>query len=190
MAQMKPDWQEVKPLGNLTCSSYDCENDLHCFRSKPPIKNKSFRNGRCVACNVDLIDWSRIDKNDLKDTEYTIQAIQYEMWRHIYWHITIDERAMAHAQKKGFQQLREAAEKRILKSVNIPSRENSWDGRQTPLHGNLIYYAQHATATCCRKCAEEWHGIDRNRPLTQDEVKYMVDLIMLYVKKRVPDITE
>ena len=189
MAQQKPEWQEVKPLGKLTCSSHDCEHDLHCFRAKRPA-NGSYRSDRCVACNADLIDWSRIDKKDLKDVKYTIQAIQYEMFRHAYWHKSIDERAMAHARKKGLQQLKEAAEKRIIKYVGAASNENPWDGRQTPLHGNLIYYAQHATATCCRKCAEEWHGIDRNRPLTREEVKYMVDLIMLYIIKKVPDLPE
>ncbi len=189
MVQGKPDWQKVKPLGKLSCSSHDCEHDLHCFRRQRPIK-QSYRNGHCFACGVDLIDWNRIDKNDLKDVDYTIQAIQYEMIRHEYWHKTIDERAMVHARKKGLQQLRVDAEKRIRKYISSPSRDNPWDGRQTPFQGNLIYYAQHATATCCRKCAEEWHGIDRNRPLTQKEIEYMVDLVMLYVKKRVPDLAE
>ena len=189
MVQEKLDWQEVKPLGKLTCSSHDCEHDLHCFRRQRPIR-KSYRNDHCFACGVDLIDWHRIDKKDLKDSDYTIQAIQYEMIRHEYWHKIIDQQAMAHARKKGLQQLRADAEKRILKHVSPPSLGNPWDGRQTPFQGNLIYYAQHATATCCRKCAEEWHGIERNRPLTQDEIKYMVDLIMLYVKMRVPDLTE
>lgn len=186
MVQRKPDWQEVEPLGKLTCSSHDCKRDLHCFRRQRP-KNKSYRNGHCFACGADLIDWTRIDKNDLKDADYTIQALQHEMCRHKYWYKTIDGKAMALARKKGLQQLRIDAEKRILKYIRSASKDIFRDGIQTPLTGNLIYYAQHATATCCRKCAEEWHGIDRNRPLTQSEIKYMVDLIMLYVKKRVPD---
>jgi ribosomal protein L34E len=189
MVQGKPDWQEVKPLGKVTCSSHDCEHDLHCFRRQRPV-NQSYRNGRCFACGVDLIDWNRIDKKNLKDADYTIQAVQYEMIRHVYWHKTIDEHAMALARKKGLQQLRIDAEKRILKYVSPPSKENPWDGRQTPFRGNLIYYAQHGTATCCRKCAEEWHGIERNRPLTHEEIKYMVDLVMLYIRKRVPHLTE
>ena len=72
----------------------------------------------------------------------------------------------------------------------MPAKREFDDGIQTPFSGNIIYYAQHGTATCCRKCAEEWHGIDRNRPLTGDEVKYMVDLIMLYIKKRAPEFAE
>ncbi len=78
----------------------------------------------------------------------------------------------------------------LNKYINKPHKDNDWDGRQTPFTGNLIYYAQHATATCCRKCAEEWHGINRDRPLTKEEINYMVDLIMLYIKKRVPDLPE
>ncbi len=36
------------------------------------------------------------------------------------------------------------------------------DGRQTPREGNTIFYAQHATASCCRTCIEYWHGIPKN----------------------------
>jgi hypothetical protein len=188
MVTKREDWKDVKPLGEVTCSSHDCEHDLHCFRRLRPIR-QSYRNGKCSACGVDLIDWNRIDKNNLQDVDYTIQAIQKEMIRHEYWHKTIDEQAMALARKKGLEQLRIDAEKRITNYVSPASKEIFRDGTQTPFKGNLIYYAQHGTATCCRKCAEEWHGIDRNRPLTHAEIKYMVDLIMLYVKKRVPDLT-
>ena len=93
MAQRKPGWQEVKPLGKMTCSSHDCERDLHCFRTQRPKKGESYRNGHCFACNADFIDWNRLDKRDLKDVNYTVQAIQYEMFRHVYWHKTIDESA-------------------------------------------------------------------------------------------------
>jgi hypothetical protein len=190
MVQQKPDWQQMESLGKLKCSSaHDCEHDLHCFRRQRPIR-KSYRNGHCFACGVDLIDWHRIDEKNLKDVEYTMHAIQYEMVRHIYWHKSIDEHALTLANKKGLQQLRIDAEKRIAKYISPPSKEIFRDGMQTPYKGNIIYYAQYATATCCRKCAEEWHGIDRNRPLTQEEIEYMVDLVMLYVKKRVPDLAE
>jgi hypothetical protein len=189
MANAKADWQEVRSLGELTCSSYDCEHDLHCFRRKKP-RGASYRNGHCCACKADLIDWHRVDKKDLRDADHTFKALQYEMFRHVYWHKTIDERAIADARSRGLRGLSAFAEKRILKYVGPSSKDIFRDGTQTPLKGNLIYYAQHATATCCRKCAEEWHGIDRNRPLTQSEIRYMVDLVMLYVKKRVPDLAE
>ncbi|WP_322354279.1 DUF4186 family protein [Dehalococcoides sp.] len=187
MVTKKADWKEVKPLGEVSCSSHDCEHDLHCFRRQRPIK-QTYRNGKCFACGVDLVDWNRIDKKNLKDVDYTINAIQKEMIRHVYWHKTIDEQALELARKKGLHQLKEDVEKRISKYVSPASKDIFRDGTQTPFKGNLIYYAQHATATCCRKCAEEWHGIDRNRPLTPDEIHYMVDLVMLYIKQRVPDL--
>ena len=123
----KNDWKEIKPLGEVNCSSHDCEHDLHCFHRQRPIK-QSYRNGKCFACGVDLIDWNRIDKKNLKDVDYTIQAIQNEMIRHVYWHKTIDENAMALARKKGFQQLREDAEKRISKYVSPAAQEKHFSG--------------------------------------------------------------
>jgi hypothetical protein len=30
------------------------------------------------------------------------------------------------------------------------------DGRQTPMRNHPVFIAQHATATCCRKCLEKW----------------------------------
>jgi Domain of unknown function (DUF4186) len=55
------------------------------------------------------------------------------------------------------------------------------DGRQTPLEGNAIYYAQHATATCCRTCLEYWHHIPKGRPLTPEELDYFATLIDLFL---------
>ena len=52
--------------------------------------------------------------------------------------------------------------------------------------GNAIFYAQHATATCCRRCAEYWHGIRRGRKLTEREVGYLTELVMVFVRERVP----
>lgn len=188
MAEDNPDWQETKPLGTITCSSYNCEQDLHCFRQKRP-RDKSYRNGRCVACNVSLIDWERLDRHAISDSGYTVNALKNEYIRHSYWHKTVDERAINHARRKGLVLLSEAVIKRLEKYLRPPSAAIFRDGTQTPLSGNIIYYAQHATATCCRKCAEEWHGIDRKRALTTEELGYMADLIMLYIKERLPGLT-
>ncbi len=51
------------------------------------------------------------------------------------------------------------------------------DGRQTPMKNHPVFIAQHATATCCRKCLEKWHRIPRNKPLTSDQIDYVVSLI-------------
>jgi hypothetical protein len=189
MGQTKPDWQEIKPLGEISCSSSACDRDLHCFMKRAP-KDQSYRNSRCVSCKIDLIDWKRLDKHDLNDTAYTIEALERELVRHIYWHKPIDEKAIDKALKKGIEVLRAEAETRIRKSVGLPRDQIFRDGTQTPTSGNVLYYAQHATATCCRKCIEVWHGIDRNRALSENEISYMRDLVMLFVEKRVPSLTK
>ncbi len=64
------------------------------------------------------------------------------------------------------------------------------DGRQTPWAGNALYYAQHATASCCRRCIEEWHGIPRGRALEDKEIQYLVDLVGFYIAERLPLLKE
>ncbi len=56
------------------------------------------------------------------------------------------------------------------------------DGRQTPWRGHPVFIAQHATATCCRRCLEKWHGIPRLRPLTAAESDFIVTLIMFWLE--------
>ena len=55
------------------------------------------------------------------------------------------------------------------------------DGKQTPMKNHPVFIAQHATATCCRKCIQKWHGIEKGRELKENEVDYMVALIMGWI---------
>ena len=181
------DWNEEQPLQKITCTSYDCERDLHSFLRVRPGGN-SYRSETCRACQADLVDWGRLDRRDISDVEHTIGCLQKELIRHRYWHLKIDEKAMNHAKRKGTGGLREAAEHRLRKYVGPPRAKLFRDGSQTPLSGNVIFYAQHATATCCRKCVEAWHGIERDRSLTNEEIGYMASLVMLYVEQRLPDL--
>lgn len=176
----------LQPL-EITCKSADCHSGLHCFSQtkKMKIQNQS---GQCRYCGVNLIDWDRVHKRSLLDANYTFKALRHELWRHYYWHIDIDSKAVIHAQKKGKISIRVAAEKRIRSSVG--PAQPFHDGYQTPKSGNALYYAQHATASCCRKCIEEWHGIPRGQQLTEEQIMYLVDLIMLYLQERLPFFSE
>ena len=49
--------------------------------------------------------------------------------------------------------------------------------------GKPVYTAQRATGCCCRKCLYEWHNIPTNRKLTENEFKYIVDLLMEWLKR-------
>ena len=190
MSEEIPDWQQEKPLGKLTCSSYDCDNELHSFRTWRPKKGTTYRNEYCRACDADLVDWHRIDKKNLGDIDYTFTSLRYELFRHHYWHKEFDERALEHAKKKGMIGLREQAEKIIKTRLGKSALENAWDGRQTPLGGNVIHYAQHATASCCRKCAEEWFSINRNTKLKSNDADYLIELITKYIKTRLPNLPD
>jgi hypothetical protein len=59
------------------------------------------------------------------------------------------------------------------------------DGKQTPMRGHPVFIAQHATATCCRKCIQKWHGIEKGRALEEKEVDYVVALIMGWIEQQI-----
>ena len=187
MTNTDMEWNKEQPLGKVTCSSHDCARDLHSFRRKRP-GSESYRNEQCVACGARLIDWGRLDQHNLRDVENTFESLRLEMIRHHYWHKPIDDKALNHAQGKGFVGLREAAEHRLRKSVGLPSSQLFRDGTQTPTSDNVIYYAQHATATCCRKCMEAWHAIDRETLLGDQEIGYFTELVMRYIQERLPEL--
>lgn len=58
------------------------------------------------------------------------------------------------------------------------------DGKQTPMHNHPVFIAQHATATCCRRCLEKWHGIAAGRALTSAQQAYVCDVIMTWLAAR------
>jgi hypothetical protein len=63
------------------------------------------------------------------------------------------------------------------------------DGKQTPMRGHPVFIAQHATATCCRGCTQKWHGIPKARALNENEVDFMVSLIMAWIESQLGGVT-
>lgn len=61
------------------------------------------------------------------------------------------------------------------------------DGKQTPMKGHPVFIAQHACACCCRGCLEKWHKIPKNKNLTSKEVDYIINLLMLWIKKELQE---
>ena len=51
------------------------------------------------------------------------------------------------------------------------------DGKQTPMKNHPVFTAQHATAVCCRKCLEKWHHIPKYKPLTEEHIQYIINVI-------------
>lgn len=84
-------------------------------------------------------------------------------------------------ESKGFDKIEEHAfdfvKKRLAPKVILN------DGKQTPYHGHPIFVAQHATACCCRDCLYKWHKIAKNKELNMKEIKYIVNILMIWIKK-------
>lgn len=81
---------------------------------------------------------------------------------------------------KGLEKIREHAYEFIIKRL-APSNPIN-DGKQTPTHGHPVFIAEHATATCCRSCLYKWHHIPKNKNLTKEEIDYIVNIIMSWIK--------
>lgn len=167
----------------ITCTSTKCDDGLHCFKQSRKMKAAN-RRGECRSCGARLVDWERIQRRDITDIDYAFASLKSEMIRHYYWHIDFDQKAINHALRKGRTRIHADAEKVIRKKVG--PAEPFRDGTQTPRNGNVIHYAQHATASCCRKCIEYWHGIERGRELTDEEVSYLAGLAVRYIDERLP----
>lgn len=84
--------------------------------------------------------------------------------------------------QKGLETIRNHAQDFISKRVAPAFVAN--DGKQTPMRGHPVFIAQHATATCCRKCINKWHKFPIGTQLTQEQQNYIVKLIMEWIKQK------
>lgn len=180
-----PEFKKPPPL-EIKCTTVDCEHDLHCFKQLK--KMTPDQRGKCRACGANLVNWDRVHRRDPADVQHTFDALKHETIRHHFFHREVDDGALRHAQRKGRIALKEAARTRLEKY--LAPAEPARDGRQTPLEGNTIYYAQHATATCCRTCLEYWHAIPKGRALSKTELNYCTTLVNLFLDERLPDLAD
>lgn len=191
---MSDDWdveEELKPL-KLKCTSSDCKNGHHSYRPTPKQKAANTV-GQCRSCDETApFEWERLHKLDPEDLDYTIAALKNELIRQHYWTNEIPQQVENYARRKGVKGMEAAVEKRIRNSMSPPATD--FDGRQTPAEDsakvNAVHFAQHATASCCRKCMEYWYGISRDRSLTEHEISYLSRLGMRFISERFPLLTE
>ena len=81
---------------------------------------------------------------------------------------------------KGLETIKEHAYQFINSRVAPTFPKN--DGKQTPMRGHPVFIAQHATATCCRGCLQKWYRIGKGRALSDDEIGFIVELLMGWIK--------
>jgi len=93
----------------------------------------------------------------------------------------LKEKDIIYMEEKGLDTIRKHAYDFIRKRLS--PKEIANDGRQTPMKGHPVFIAEHATATCCRKCLCKWHKIEMDKALTEEEISYIVDVIMSWIVK-------
>lgn len=95
----------------------------------------------------------------------------------------LSQKDRLYLEQKGFDTIRGHAVDFIAKRIAPADIPN--DGKQTPMRGHPVFTAQHATATCCRGCINKWHKFPKEVQLTKEQQKYLVDLIMEWIKRQV-----
>lgn len=93
----------------------------------------------------------------------------------------LKDKDILYIEDKGINKIRNHAYDFVTK--RLADTSNVTDGKQTPMKGHPVFIAQHATGTCCRRCLEKWHHIRKNKNMTDDDIKYVVDIIMSWIEK-------
>ncbi len=94
----------------------------------------------------------------------------------------LKEKDKLYIDKKGLETIKSHAKDFISKRLAPAFIKN--DGKQTPTKGHPVFVAQHATATCCRKCLNKWHHFPQGTELTTSQQDYIVDLILEWLKRQ------
>ena len=93
----------------------------------------------------------------------------------------LKDKDILYIEDKGIDKIRNHAYDFVTK--RLADTSNVTDGKQTPMKGHPVFIAQHATGTCCRRCLEKWHHISKNKNMTDDDIRYVVDIIMSGIEK-------
>ncbi len=93
----------------------------------------------------------------------------------------LGKKELEYIEDKGMDTIRSHAYDFISKRLAPKNIIN--DGKQTPFKGHPVFIAQHATATCCRGCLYKWHHIEKNKELNNDEIDYIVNIIMRWIER-------
>lgn len=173
----------------IRCVTALCDRDLHCFLPRLKADQKA-GGGPCRKCKKSHVDFARTAKRDPKDLDYTFSSLKAETIRAKFWRKPISADVLGEARNAGLLNLQVQAQEILTRVVGSKPKGNRWDSYGTPFDGNILFLAQHATACCCRRCVQEWHGIPDDRVLTVAELDYLVHLVMGYVKLRVPILSE
>ncbi len=94
----------------------------------------------------------------------------------------LNDKMKKYSLEKGLAKIEKDAYEIITKRLGDANPIN--DGKQTPMKQvHPVFIAQHATGTCCRGCLERIHKIKKGHKLTNEEINYICQVIMLWLKR-------
>ena len=123
----------------------------------------------------DYIRFSFFDMIDL--IEKALAALKKSKFRSRF---KLTDKDRLYIQDKGIDTIRSHAVDLITARLAPAFPKN--DGKQTPMRNHPVFIAQHATATCCRGCLKKWHRIEKGRALSDDEIGFIVELVMGWIR--------
>ena len=108
--------------------------------------------------------------------ETKLDSLQRSKFRSSFY---LRKKEKAYIDKNGMEKIKEHAYD-FIKNKLAPAYPDN-DGAQTPMKNHPVFIAQHATGTCCRGCLDKWHKIPKGVELTDNQVNYVVALILEWI---------
>jgi Domain of unknown function (DUF4186) len=179
----------------VTCKQTNCSPNV-----RPAARRHSFLTlaeslpsigGTCRNCGADVVDWDRCHQRDPNDVDALVADMRKELIRDVYWGEPLPKRIRRLALARSSDALKTSHGKLLRRELTPPQSENPWLQMHT-YYGHkkgarIVHCAQHATATCCRNCLEQWHGIPREQRLTDAELNYFEGLTWRYTEQRLAE---
>ena len=130
--------------------------------------------GLCLI--VIIVRYHKIGQMEQKELDILFEKFAKSKFRSRF---KLSRKDLQYFEQKGFETIEQHALDFVSKRLGPAYPEN--DGKQTPMKNHPVFVAQHATATCCRKCLQKWHKIPKGKELIHREIGYIVSIIMHWI---------
>ena len=112
-----------------------------------------------------------------KRINYQLKRLSYSKFRSSFH---LKDKDIDYIDQKGWKTIESHAYDFINQRLASAHPKN--DGKQTPMRGHPVFIAQHATATCCRGCLWKWYHMEKDVPLTKNQIDVIVRVIMSWIR--------
>lgn len=115
----------------------------------------------------------------MNNIDYKLYSLSKSKFRSSFH---LNKKMKEYVKDKGLDKIKKDAYEIINKRIKPSEILN--DGKQTPMKQvHPVFIAQHACACCCRGCLFKWHNIEKGKELNQNELDYIVELLMKWIIK-------